>query len=118
MVEINFCGLQRNQLWIWNETNQLLVNHDDDRQCLTVQQDLEIWSGPLADGSKVVLLLNRNSTQSESITVSWSQLGWLPNQIAIVRDLWMQMDLGLFKDNYTSPHIDRHGVQMLKMKLI
>lgn len=88
------------------------------QRCLTVQHDLEIWSGPLSDGSKAVLLLNRNSTISESITVTWSDLGWPSNQSALVRNLWTRKDIGIFQNNYTSPNIERHGVQMLKIKQI
>ena len=36
---------------------------------------IEIWAGPLSDGSKAVILLNRGSTTT-SITAQWSDIGW------------------------------------------
>jgi alpha-galactosidase len=89
----------------------------ESNQCLTVQQSVEIWAGPLADGSQAVLLLNRNSTESEIITVQWTDLGWSANQWASVRDLWARRDLGVFYEGYISPSIERHAVQMLRIKL-
>ena len=35
----------------------------------------EIWVGPLSDGSKAVILLNRGSTTA-TITAQWSDIGW------------------------------------------
>ena len=37
----------------------------------------KIWAGPLSDGSKAVILLNRgNDTAQTDITVEWSDIGW------------------------------------------
>lgn len=82
---------------------------------MTVPHNIEIWAGPLFDGSQAVLLLNRNSTDSEIITVKWTDLGWSANQWALVRDLWTRQDIGLYFGSYTSPNIERHVVQMLKI---
>ena len=35
----------------------------------------EIWTGPLSDGSKAVILLNRGS-MTATITAQWSDIGW------------------------------------------
>ena len=110
-AELSLCDLGKNQRWMWNGENLLLV----DSQCLTVEQDLEIWSVPLVDASHSVLLLNRNSQTSEPITIYWTDFGWPNNRTVLVRDLWTQMDLGHFISNYTSPPIGLHAVQMLKM---
>ncbi|CAF1035035.1 unnamed protein product [Rotaria sordida] len=104
----------QNKYIIWNQTDGLLKNTDNG-QCLTVEQNIEIWAGPLSDGSQAVLLLNRNSTTTEVITVKWTDLGWPTNQWAHVRDLWARQDLGMFFSSYTSPNIERHAVQMLKI---
>ncbi|CAM4837193.1 unnamed protein product, partial [Rotaria magnacalcarata] len=93
------------------------VRNIENGPCLTVQQKIEIWAGPLADQSQAVLLLNRNSTNSEVITVKWTDLGWPTNQWALVRDLWAQRDIGTFYGSYTSPNIESHAVQMLKITL-
>ncbi|CAF1070281.1 unnamed protein product [Adineta steineri] len=113
-VNITSCNKHNNYIWIWNESDGLLRNTENN-QCLTAQQSIEIWAGPLSDGSQAVLLLNRNSTSSEIITVKWTDLGWPANQWARVRDLWARQDIGLFYSSYTSPNIERHAVQMLKI---
>jgi alpha-galactosidase len=107
-------AIQNNQAWVWNKSDGSLRNIDHSR-CLTVQQNIEIWAGPLFNGSQAVLLLNRNSSDSEIITVKWTDLGWPASQAALVRDLWARKDVGTFTDHYTSPSIERHAVQMLKI---
>ncbi len=82
---------------------------------LTYKPQLEIWAGPLADGSKAVLLLNRVDSGSEPLTVQWTDIGLPLTQQALVRDLWQHQDLGTFTGDYTSPNINAHAVQMLKI---
>jgi hypothetical protein len=77
--------------------------------------ELEVWSGPLHDGSKFVLLLNRANDGTEPITVFWDDIGLSANQSAIVRDLWMIKDIEIFIGNYTSTNIDHHSVMILKI---
>lgn len=38
-------------------------------KCLTLRSKLEIWAGPLSNGSQAVVLLNRGDTGNEPITV-------------------------------------------------
>lgn len=106
-----------NQEWTWDESDGSIRNKDNNR-CLTLQPSTEIWAGPLSDGSKAVLLVNRNSARDRTITIRWSQLGWRDNQTARVRDLWARKDLGTFSDRYTSPSIGLHASQMLKIASI
>ena len=42
----------------------------------------EIWGGPLSDGSKAVILLNRGSS-SVDITAEWSDIGWNSNEVTV-----------------------------------
>ncbi|CAF2108218.1 unnamed protein product [Rotaria magnacalcarata] len=114
VVTVSSCNQRDRQTWIWNKTDGSVRNIENG-PCLTVQQKIEIWAGPLADQSQAVLLLNRNSTNSEVITVKWTDLGWPANQWALVRDLWAQRDIGMFYGSYTSPNIESHAVQMLKI---
>ena len=76
---------------------------------------MEVWAGPLKDGSQAVLLLNRGTSGSETITVKWTDIGFPADKAATVRDLWAQKDLGSFTGSYTSPNIDFHAVMMLKV---
>jgi len=72
----------------------------------------EVWMKPMADGSKVVGLFNRQRT-TEQITVEFAKLGI--DGEATVRDLWLKKDLGTFKGKY-SAHVPRHGVVLVRVK--
>jgi alpha-galactosidase len=72
----------------------------------------EVWMKPMADGSKVVGLFNRQQTV-ERITVRFPQIGI--KEEAAIRDLWLKKDLGVFKDHY-SAYVPSHGVVLLKIK--
>jgi alpha-galactosidase len=103
-------------MWIWNTTDQTLRSkHNDD--CLMVQQELEIWAGPLSGGSQAVVLLNRGDGGSSQITVTWKDIGFPTDHSAVVRDLWARKDIGTFTGSYTSPDIDPHAVMMLNITL-
>jgi len=115
-IEAFSCTKQDNQVWIWNATDGTIRNKYND-ECLTVQQELEIWAGPLSGGSQAVVVLNRGDSGSEQITVKWTDIGFPVDQSAIVRDLWARKDIGTFKGNYTSPKIDPHAVMMLNITL-
>ena len=87
-------------------------------KCLTIQEDLEIWAGPLTGGnSQAVLLLNLGDENSSQITVKWIDIGFPSNHSATVRDLWAHKDLGVFTGSFTSSNIDPHAVMMLNITL-
>lgn len=108
------CIKDDNQAWIFDEINGRIRNKKTG-ECLTSEAQLEIWAGPLSDGSQAVLLLNRVNNGSEPITVQWNDIDFPVNQPANVRDLWQHKDLGTFIGNYTSPNITAHSVMMLKV---
>jgi hypothetical protein len=115
-IEAFSCTKQDDQVWIWNATDGT-IRSKYNGECLTVQQELEIWAGPLSGGSQAVVLFNRGDSGSEQITVNWTDIGFPVDQSAIVRDLWARKDVGTFKGNYTSPKIDPHAVMMLNITL-
>ncbi len=102
-------------------TVQLLTNPD----VIAVDQDplgkqgyrvwqegpFEIWMKPMADGSKVVGLFNRQRT-TEQMTVNFSDIGISGN--ASVRDLWLHKDLGTFSGNF-SAYVPMHGVVLVRI---
>jgi len=103
-----------NQIWLWNSTKQTFQSKYTGYY-LSVRPQLEVWAGPLTNGSQAVVLFNRGSNGSEPITVQWSDLGFASTQSATVRDLWAHQDLGTFTNKYTSSNIDYHSVMMLKI---
>ena len=103
-------------------TVELLTN----REVLAVDQDplgkqgyriaqegpFEVWMKPMADGSKVVGLFNRQRF-AEEMAVDFSQIGITSE--AIVHDLWLKNDVGTFKDKF-SAFVPRHGVVFVRIK--
>jgi alpha-galactosidase len=98
-------------------TNPEVIAVDQDRlgkQGYRIAQEgpLEVWMKPMADGSKVVGLFNRQRT-TEQMSVDWSQLGI--QGTATVRDLWLRKDLGAFQDKF-SAWVPGHGVVLVRIR--
>jgi alpha-galactosidase len=98
-------------------TNREVIAVDQDplgKQGFRVDQEgpFEVWMKPMADGSKVVGLFNRQRT-AESMTVRFSQIG-LGGEVGI-RDLWTKKDLGRFSNSF-SCYVPRHGVVLLRIR--
>jgi len=90
------------------------VNQDSLGQSATrrwQQNQLEVWSRPLADGGIAVALFNRG-VQERAIVAKWSDLGVVGERT--VRDLWKRRDLGRFKDSISAA-VRAHGAVMLKI---
>lgn len=82
-----------------------------DRVKFDKQNQIEIWSRPLADGSLAVGLFNL-SDKEQSISVTWSELGISGDRK--VRNLWKQADLGTFNDSFSNS-VPSHGVGFFKL---
>lgn len=76
--------------------------------------DLEVWSRPLQDGSRGVVLFNR-SKDAATVQVSWVDLGYPGHTHAAVRDLWQHKDLGNFSEKFSAP-VPSHGVVMITVR--
>lgn len=85
---------------------------------IDVDNNTEIWAGPLSDGSKIVLAFNRDDSYTRTTFLLFDELGWPTSSRVQVRDLWLQKDLGEYQANYTAADIPSHGVQLLKMTLV
>ena len=77
-----------------------------------VEEDLEVWSKEMEDGSKAIGLFNRGELESR-VTAKWEALG-LPSKNH-VRDLWRQKDLGVFENSFSAP-VPRHGVVLIRVR--
>lgn len=71
----------------------------------------EVWAKPLMDGSKAVLMLNRDPTPT-TVTATWADVGI--SGPAGVRDLWAHADQGTFASQYAAP-ADGHAVVVLRV---
>jgi alpha-galactosidase len=79
------------------------------------QGDLEVWSRPLANGGRAVILLNRGASASQ-IDVRWQDLGF-PEALRLrVRDLWVHKDMPEATGSYRAL-VAPHGVVMIKLSL-
>jgi alpha-galactosidase len=99
-------------------TNKEVIAVDQDRlgrQGTRVAKngDLEVWSRPLADGSRAVILFNRGGGE-KLITVEWTDLGYPAHLAAKVRDLWAHKDLGTFTGKFSTT-VGPHGVVMVRV---
>ena len=75
--------------------------------------NLEVWSKPLHDGSRAVVLLDRGTANTE-ISVSWEDIGYPGHLTARVRDLWQAKDLGEYKQMFSSA-VSPHAVVMVSV---
>ena len=75
--------------------------------------DQEVWSKPLADGGRAVLLFNRGSAPA-TIAVDWTELGYPASLKARVRDLWARRDLARARGRQAAT-VPAHGVVMLRI---
>jgi alpha-galactosidase len=74
--------------------------------------DRQVWSKPLRDGSRAVVLLNR-ATSSDSISLSFRRAG-IHTDSASVRDLWRHANLGRFRGGFTAV-VPGHAALMLRV---
>ena len=56
----------------------------------------QVYAGPLEGGARAVVLFNRHSPdyRYNNMTVTWKQLGYDADEAAVVRDMFLQQDLG------------------------
>ena len=99
-------------------TNREVIAVDQDslgRQGMLVAEsppELQVWSKPLADGSRAVALLNRSGAAAK-ITASFARIG-LHGDSATVRDLWAHQDRGSFRRQYEA-EVPPHAVVMVRV---
>ena len=106
-----------------DETKAILMN----KEAIAVNQDMavipakrirkddntELWSRKLADGSLCVVLLQKTKTQ-QTVEFTWEEIGLAADQPASVRDLWQHETVGVFTNRFSIP-VNAHGCAMLKI---
>jgi alpha-galactosidase len=99
-------------------TNREVIAVDQDslgRQGILVWEsppDRQVWSKPLADGSRAVALFNRSASPAK-IGASFDRLG-LHVDSATVRDLWAHADRGAFSREFAA-EVPAHSVVMVRV---
>ncbi len=84
--------------------------------CVAANGNLQVWRKPLGGSNSTtvaVVLFNRSTTNSGSITANWSDLG-LPAGGASLWDIWAQAYVGIATNSYTAT-IPAQSVQFLRI---
>jgi alpha-galactosidase len=99
-------------------TNKEVIAVDQDalgRQGRRVRKDgdLEVWCKQMQDGSRAVVLLNRDNVERE-IGFSWEDIGYPAHLSAGVRDLWRARDSGQHKEKFSAT-VAPHAAVMVRV---
>ncbi len=78
------------------------------------ENDQDVFVKPLEGGGVAVLLLNRGAA-TQTISVTWEQLGLAGDAALNGRDLWEHQDLGTLAAQFSAP-VASHGVAMITLK--
>ncbi|ELU39906.1 alpha-galactosidase 5 precursor [Rhizoctonia solani AG-1 IA] len=117
LIGTNLATISSDALAILKNPRLLAVNQDSLGKSIGLQRryagDKDVWSGPLADGSTVVIVINwQNSARSLSFN-----LADIGASSANVIDLWTGSNLGKLNGSYTA-NIAAHGSFALKLSSI
>jgi alpha-galactosidase len=79
----------------------IAINQDSTEQGRRIKSvgDVEVWTKKLKANRIGVLLLNRNATQVQPITVAWSDIG-LSGKVQVT-DVYTSKELGVFETSLT-----------------
>jgi len=109
-VETWTCNGGPNQVWTFQSDGTL---KSGENSCLDIVGDLEVWAGPLSGGNFAAVLFNRSPAMT-NITAHWTDIGLAATRPAMVRDLWVRKDLGVYTGSFSS-EVASHGVVMIKL---
>jgi alpha-galactosidase len=77
------------------------------------QEDAEVWTKPLKDGSLAAVLFNRGQKEAR-ITAPFEELRLAQESVVAVRDLWKRKDLGQFTRSLSAT-LPARAVVMVKL---
>ena len=79
-------------------------------ESIRIEDGIEIIVKELADGDKAIGLFNTND-ESSVVTLEWEEAGLEGRKI--LRDVWRQVDIGLFEDRFFA-NVRAHGVVLIR----
>ncbi|CAE6495792.1 unnamed protein product [Rhizoctonia solani] len=117
LIGTKLTGISTDALAILKNPRLLAVNQDPLGKSISLQRryagDKDVWSGPLSDGSTVVIVINwKNSARS--LTFDLADIG---ASSANAVDLWTGSSLGKLTGSYTA-NIAAHGSFALKLSSV
>ncbi len=107
------CNDGEGQAWAYSRATGHFTSHLG--ECLAPvpnKSTAEVWAGKLEGGSWAVVLFNR-ARESTKITASWAEIG-IPEGKALVRDLWLHKDLGVYENEFAA-EVGQHSSVMVKI---
>lgn len=111
LIGCDIRDISADTLKILTNTDAIAINQDSlgiQGHKVRTDGDLEIWAGPLIDGTMAAILLNRGSTK-EQISITSEDLGWDGTAGFSVYDIWQHKTVGQFEGKYTA-EVEAHGV--------
>ncbi|KAA1118117.1 hypothetical protein PGT21_031866 [Puccinia graminis f. sp. tritici] len=106
--------LRQEEIALLTNPRAIAINQDDLGQSITLKHrysgDMDIWSGPLSDGSTVAVIINWSDDDPQK-TIQLADLGF---SSAHMYEVLTGNDLGFFKDSYSTT-IEKHGSLFLKL---
>jgi len=111
------CHSSSNEQWVFNSTTGQILNTGTGK-CLGLDNgaaQTQVYASQLENAAYAAVLLNRDNTNSASITVTWTSLGVDSSKSFTVRDLWAHKDLGTFTTSYTATNVAPHASVTLKL---
>eukprot|EP00164_Ancoracysta_twista_P003764 GFYU01005047.1.p2 GENE.GFYU01005047.1~~GFYU01005047.1.p2 ORF type:complete len:436 (+),score=142.88 GFYU01005047.1:30-1310(+) len=84
-----------------------LIHRDSDKH-------FDIWAGALDNNDRVVLLLNRDDSSHQTITVTFDMIGSTKDSSFNVRDLWAHKNMGAFTGSFSAT-VAPHDMMMVRL---
>jgi len=75
----------------------------------------EIWAKPLVGSQWAVALLNGDDNNPQNITLDFQKILKLPSNKALVYDLWLHENLGIYLNSFTALKVPSHGTVAVKI---
>eukprot|EP01052_Picozoa_sp_SAG31_P023325 SAG31_NODE_1916_length_6929_cov_4.013324_6_plen_219_part_00 len=90
---------------------------DDHELCLSLslEGDLQVWSGPLSEGRVAVALLNRG-TSTANITASSSALSLIVGRSYTAQDAWLNRTVSLVNGRELTLAVQSHAVRAVTLR--
>ncbi|KAG9099716.1 hypothetical protein FS749_000578 [Ceratobasidium sp. UAMH 11750] len=117
LIGTKLASISNDALTILKNPRLIAVNQDSLGKSISLQRryatDKDVWSGPLADGSTVVIVINWQNS-ARTMTFNLADIG---ASSASAVDLWSGSSLGTITTSYAA-NVAAHGCSALKLSSV
>ncbi|WAQ91020.1 hypothetical protein PtA15_13A420 [Puccinia triticina] len=114
IISTDISRLSQEEIELLTNPRAIAINQDNLGKSITLNRrypaDMDIWSGPLSDGSTVAIIINWSDDSSQK-TIQLEDLGF---SSAHVVDVLTQKDRGIINKTLITT-IDKHGCLLIKL---